>query len=317
MSADDHSQRVAAGTIACTVLSLVLTVPFLLQPHVEEFRQVGVLMPTPPEIYQGAYWGLITCTFIHLDWFHLLFNMLWLWQLGTVMERTIGSARWALFFAVAAFVSSGLQLAMGGWGFGMSGVVYAIFGFMWQARRRYDEFRIAASREVVVLMLVWLVACYLLTWLDWMRIANTAHLAGLVFGYAVAWTLAPRRLLAKRVAAWFVVTVLVAVTALSVFVQLRPSQLPARLAGAAVSRHDLAGAARWLRVYVWLEPHNAAAWRALTEVELQRGNVPSASQAFAHLVALEPEAAAEFEARLDHLGKPAPPVRSETIGPPK
>ena len=30
-------------------------------------------------IYGGAYWGLVTSAFVHVEPIHLLFNMYWLW----------------------------------------------------------------------------------------------------------------------------------------------------------------------------------------------------------------------------------------------
>jgi GlpG protein len=141
---------------------------------------------SPDRIYGGAYWGLITSAFVHREIWHIAMNLYWLWFLGGALERSVGSLRYALFFAAAAFVSSSLQLALGGHGIGMSGVGYAIFGFSWIARERYPELRRIVTAQIVNLFLVWMVICIPATMLGVLNVGNAAHVSGLLFGMAVA-----------------------------------------------------------------------------------------------------------------------------------
>src|SRR5687768_9461977 len=87
-------------------------------------------------IWEGAPWALVTSVFVHLEIWHIGFNVYWLWILGSCLERNIGSLRWLLFFIAAAWVSSAAELLFtGNSGIGMSGVGYALFGFGWVARK--------------------------------------------------------------------------------------------------------------------------------------------------------------------------------------
>jgi rhomboid protease GluP len=156
-------------------------------------------------IWKGAYWGLITCVFVHFELWHIAFNVYWLWALGSRMERAIGSLRFLAFFLLSAFVSSSFELAIAGaTGIGASGVGYAIFGFTWQARHRYPQFQQVLTPQIIRLFLGWLVGCVVVTYLHVWNIGNAAHVSGLIFGAAVATALVvrwrPRLTLAAAVA---------------------------------------------------------------------------------------------------------------------
>jgi len=143
--------------------------------------------PSPIDVWDGAYWGLLTSVFMHRALWHLAFNVYWLWVLGSWLEVTLGSVRYAVFFLSAAVVSSAAQLAVSGdTGIGASGVGYAIFGFVWIASRRYPQFREVLTPQMVQLFLYWLVGCMVLTYLNLWQVGNAAHLSGLLFGAATA-----------------------------------------------------------------------------------------------------------------------------------
>ncbi|MDQ7780451.1 MAG: rhomboid family intramembrane serine protease, partial [Planctomycetota bacterium] len=138
-------------------------------------------------VWEGSYWTLFTSVFVHFQIWHVLFNVYWLWMLGSRMEEAVGSWRFLAFFVCAAFVSSALQLAASGdIGVGASGVVYAIFGFMWVGRRRFHSFQGIVDDRTAMVFLVWLVGCVVLTMLNVWRVGNAAHVSGLLFGAAVA-----------------------------------------------------------------------------------------------------------------------------------
>ncbi len=137
-------------------------------------------------VWEGQPWALVTSVFVHLEIWHIAFNVYWLWLLGSVLEESIGSLRFALFFVAAAWVSSAAQLLMtGNMGIGVSGVVYALFGFGWVARHKMPQFKAILNDQTVQVFLVWLVFCVVLTKLGVMQVGNWAHGFGLAFGVAV------------------------------------------------------------------------------------------------------------------------------------
>jgi GlpG protein len=138
---DSKPFRAPLTTVACAVCVMIFVA--LNMASEADFGGVAANLGYLPDrvIWEGKPWVLITSVFVHLEIWHILFNIYWLWILGSCLEESIGSVRWLLFFVGAAWVSSSAELLLGGnSGIGMSGVVYALFGFGWIARGRLPEF---------------------------------------------------------------------------------------------------------------------------------------------------------------------------------
>jgi GlpG protein len=145
-------------------------------------------------IWSGKYWALLSSVFVHREILHFVFNVYWLWVLGGVLERAIGTLRFLVFFVMAAIVSSGIELAISGsTGIGASGVGYAIFGLMWIASNCIEAFKNVVTKRIVVLFLGWAVICIVGTLLKKMNVANAAHIGGLLFGAGVAMVFVVRK----------------------------------------------------------------------------------------------------------------------------
>ncbi|MCV5948796.1 rhomboid family intramembrane serine protease, partial [Escherichia coli] len=66
---------------------------------------------------------------------------------------------------------------------GLSGVVYALLGYLWVLGYRLPHLGLTLPKSIIGFMLVWLVLGFVQ---PFMAIANTAHLAGLLAGMAIA-----------------------------------------------------------------------------------------------------------------------------------
>jgi len=134
----------------------------------------------------GQYWRLVTPAFIHFGWLHIVFNSLWLWELGSRIEQVVGKLNMALLFVVIALVSNSSQYLFGGPGLfgGMSGVVYGLLGFAWMAPLFQPTWQIQPRPAIMLFMVGWLVLCMvgLVQVLGFGAIANAAHLGGLICG---------------------------------------------------------------------------------------------------------------------------------------
>jgi GlpG protein len=138
------------------------------------------------DILHGEFWRLITPIFLHSNVLHILFNMWWLKSLGTVIEHRRGTLVLSSLVFLSAICSNMCEFAYeylksptpGAFG-GMSGVVYALFGYVWMKGRFEPEQGMILHPQSVRLMLLWLVVC--MTGIVG-PVANVAHVVGLIMG---------------------------------------------------------------------------------------------------------------------------------------
>jgi rhomboid protease GlpG len=132
---------------------------------------------------EGQPWRLITPIFVHLNVVHLVFNMSWLIVLGPRIETVCG--RWWML-ALVLLLAATSNLAQFYWSgpgaFGMSGVVYGLFGFAWMKSRFEHDVRLYMSPTNVVIMIGWLFLCMTGALGG---IGNAAHVAGLGVGVVI------------------------------------------------------------------------------------------------------------------------------------
>jgi len=174
--------------ITAAVIAICIVNFLLLNLSGEPSKQAILRILAPPafSMWDGAVWGLVTSAFVHLAWWHLLFNMLCARDFGRVVEPDMGRARYIAFTLAAAIVGSGWELLVSAvTAIGFSGVVYAYFGFMLARRRSRPAYRAILTRRTIVWLIGWLVFCFVLTAANVVPIANGAHLAGCAFGYMV------------------------------------------------------------------------------------------------------------------------------------
>ena len=120
----------------CVLFSAVKWIAPADDPNNALYKLVHVLLLTPDEIWAGHYFGLFTSFFIHLDFFHLLFNMFWIWKMGVTLEMSLPLWKYALFLVVATMVGSCCELLISGQtGAGASGAAYALMGLLWGRAR--------------------------------------------------------------------------------------------------------------------------------------------------------------------------------------
>jgi len=191
-----------------TLVVAIAIVVYILQNTAQRFRTVTTLSffdwrNGPPEfrprlglsdILAGEVWRLVTPIFLHFSPWHILFNCWWTMILGTAIEVRRG--RWkllAMIVGAAALSNLGEYLYMehlnanpDGSKFytfgGLSGVNYALFGYVWMMGENHPEEGLRMDSTNTVILLGWLVLCFTGAVGN---VANVAHLAGLAVGMAL------------------------------------------------------------------------------------------------------------------------------------
>ena len=88
------------------------------------------------DIRKGEVYRVVTPTFLHTEFLHFLFNMLWLWILGKSMEKNMKFLIYIFFVAITAAVTNTVQyLITGPFFMGFSGVVSAMAGYIWVRKK--------------------------------------------------------------------------------------------------------------------------------------------------------------------------------------
>ncbi len=133
----------------------------------------------------GQIWRLVTAGFLHSGFFHLLFNMLMLFFMGPLLERTMGHWRFACLYLLSAI---GGNLFVSLWALivpssalvtvvGASGALYGILGAMVVSLRQLN----LPSTSLMVLIGINLLYGFLMPNVSWQ-----AHVGGLLFGAITA-----------------------------------------------------------------------------------------------------------------------------------
>lgn len=179
--------RVTYAIIGICVVALLATGSFGLGGGGNQLFADGAVFG--PGIAEGEYWRLVTGAFLHAGLLHIAFNMYLLFQLGTMLEGTWGSPRFAAVYGVALLGGTlGALLGSLGYTVGASGAVFGLMGAA-LVRERARGLSLRGSPILVLLGLNLLLGFVI------PNVSVGGHIGGLLFGVAVAgaWELADRR----------------------------------------------------------------------------------------------------------------------------
>lgn len=201
----DWQQFIArAGKVTITLVGLSIVVYFLTNQGSNNAFTRSLIFDKDA-ILSGEIWRLLTPAFLHFKVgglpIHLLFNMMWLWDLGGSIEKKL-SPKFLLLLVIVIGIGSNLaqyytNVLMSGYAFaessifgGMSGVVYGLLGFLFARKHFQPSFAIQVNPAIMQFMMIWLVLGF--TGLIG-SIANAAHLGGLIIGAFIGYITAKKR----------------------------------------------------------------------------------------------------------------------------
>lgn len=127
--------------------------------------------------YYGEYFRLITSMFLHLNFMHIAFNMLALWQVGLVLENRLGRYKFAVIYFLSGISGGLLSVYMNepmAFSVGASGAVFGLFGAFVAINRRLK----LDANGMLVMIAINLGIGFVIPNIDW-----HGHVGGLVAGF--------------------------------------------------------------------------------------------------------------------------------------
>jgi GlpG protein len=153
--------------------------------------------PMFQKIKQGQVWRFFTPCFLHGNFLHILFNMLWLWFLGRQVELRTKKWQYLSVSLIVGVVSNTAQYLMSGPLFiGYSGIICGLAGYIWIRQKRAPWEGYPLQRATVIFLTVFIVGMLGLQIISFilirfqianfpLNIANTAHIVGALTGIAL------------------------------------------------------------------------------------------------------------------------------------
>lgn len=139
----------------------------------------------PPFVLEGGYWRLFTAMFLHFGFTHLANNMVSLFFLGDILERSLGPVRYLAVYLLGGLAGNVLSLSVsvrsGSFSVsaGASGAIFAVTGALLYValrnRRIFGQNNMRRMGLMVVLMI-------LQGAVD-RGVDNAAHIGGLIGGF--------------------------------------------------------------------------------------------------------------------------------------
>ncbi|MDX7998667.1 rhomboid family intramembrane serine protease GlpG [Xenorhabdus sp. Reich] len=126
-------------------------------------------------------WRWVSHALLHFSLTHILFNLTLWWYLGSQVERKMGAGKLFEITIVSAVFSGWSQSLFSGSHFGgLSGVIFALIGYIWLTGELSPKRGIGVPRGLIAFSVIWLLVGYFE--LFSLNIGNAAHASGLIIG---------------------------------------------------------------------------------------------------------------------------------------
>jgi GlpG protein len=183
-----QESRLGMVSLALIITSVAV---FLISGTGKNYQVIGpFLISEKNDIYfseflSGQLWRIVTPIFLHFGFLHIIFNMYWLYYFGGQIEKRKGSAFIAIFIFLTAIFSNIAQYLVTGPEFGgMSGVVYALLGYIWIKSKFDPGDGLYIEQSTALVLVAWLLLCFVMPVAPGFSggVANWAHTGGLISG---------------------------------------------------------------------------------------------------------------------------------------
>ena len=136
-----------------------------------------------PLIVAGEYWRLMIAAFMHLDLMHFMFNAVFIYRFGTLVENVFGKWRMIMIILISALTASLFSFALStNFSVGASGVAYGFLGVLvflgFEMRRTFMPL---LKQMVIPILVISVIFSLFMTNID-----HWGHLGGFLGGFFAA-----------------------------------------------------------------------------------------------------------------------------------
>jgi membrane associated rhomboid family serine protease len=190
-----QNSRTVTTVLFFILATFVVSYAYLLLPNPATaalstfcFKQ-GLLIPE--QVRSGEYWRVVSCLFLHLHFFHLLFNLMGLWWFGRVAQNIFGTVGFLIVYFAAGIVSGAAYVLLGSTlpALGASGAIMGVVGAVAVGVFRLHAVLPQSIRKRQLLLLTGLLV--LQTVMDQIipNIGVSIHMFGLITGALIGFIL--------------------------------------------------------------------------------------------------------------------------------
>ncbi len=189
-------QRQDTSSIPTIIFALLIVngLVFALQQVSHEFMMLNfALWPYGDPISPFAPWQILTYGFLHGGVGHIFFNLFGLWMFGRDLERLMGAKRFLIYYLTCVVGAGLIQLIVagiqGGFPYPTVGASGGVFGILLAYGMTYPNRMIMLMIPPIPMKAKYFVLFYGLLELyhgvsgNASRVANFAHLGGMLFGF--------------------------------------------------------------------------------------------------------------------------------------
>lgn len=186
---NQKASYIPAMTVSLAILNILAFFALEIMGDTEDvafMMQLGAIYPDYLT-EDGEYWRLLTATFMHFGFEHLLNNMLILLCAGPILERALGHLKFIILYLCAGIGGSTLSylqmLKSGDYAVsaGASGAIFGIIGaLLWIVIRHRGRYETLTGKGLIFMIVLSLYYGIRTGGID-----NWGHVGGLIMGFAI------------------------------------------------------------------------------------------------------------------------------------
>lgn len=191
----DIFSRSGIFTIIVTIICLGVYALMSVQDPEQIFQLLRFPHVGETELRSIEFFKFLTPIFLHFSVPHLIFNLMWWWVYGGKIEQLQSSIHLILLTLTIGLLSNTAQYLTSGPNFGgLSGVVYGVLAYCWVWGKIRPQDQLFLPNSLFNFMIIWLLIGYV-GLLDSVmgKMANAAHLGGLLSGLLLGFIFASRK----------------------------------------------------------------------------------------------------------------------------